>query len=100
MNDLWILLKNALEQSGPVAVVEGVLLIVLIYALFRAIPAVFVHFREQAELHKSELQELMKMHEESILKVAQEQKQTVQSVVDNFEKTLIVINKMINDRDH
>ena len=98
MNDLWLLFKDALEKSGPVAVVEGALIIVVGYALFRAIPAIFVHFREQAELHKSELQELMNMHKDGLLKATEDHKRTVQSVIDAFERTLIVVNTMVTEK--
>lgn len=99
MNDLWLLFKNALEESGPVAVVEGCLLIVITYALFRAIPAVFVHFREQAELHKKELEELMQMHKEGLLKSTLDHQKTVQTVIDSFERTLTMINHFMGRKN-
>lgn len=100
MNDLWILFRGALEQSGPVAIVEGTLLIVIAYALFRAIPAVFLHFRQQAELHKGELEQLMKMHLDGLLRATNDHKQTVQSLIDSFERTLIVVDEMLHKKSY
>lgn len=95
MNDLWLLFKGALEQSGPVAIVIGTLLIVMVYALFRAIPAIFYHLRQQSEMHRAESEQITKMHLDSLLRATNDHKQAVQSLVEGFERTLTIVKEVI-----